>query len=112
VPRRRDRLLVDESPRRDVITTEGGVHAFVVVVAVNARPAMPAMGTPAMRNGFMLCTNMYYSVFGGFSWSRFRHNVRRPGQFVCPNSDSVRPNSDKIYLTMMTFKFLLLFFAY
>lgn len=55
MPSRRDRLLVDESPRRDVdgITTEGGDQAFDVVVAVNARPAMPAIGTPAMRNGFM-----------------------------------------------------------
>ena len=56
MPRRRsDRLLVEVSPRRDIMTA-GGVQAFVVVVAVNARPAMPAMGTPAMRNGFMrLC---------------------------------------------------------
>jgi len=51
--------------------------------------------------------------------SRFGHNVRRPTQFVCPNSDticpnsdSVRPNYDKIYLTVVTFRFLLLFFAY
>ena len=46
------------------------------------------------------------------SRSRFRHTVRRPGQIVCPNSDSVCPNSDKIYLTVVTFRFLLLFFAY
>ena len=53
MPRRRsDRLLAEVSPRRDIMTA-GGVQAFVVVVAVNARPAMPAMGTPAMRNGFM-----------------------------------------------------------
>ena len=44
--------------------------------------------------------------------SRFGHNVRRPTQFVCPNSDSVCPNSDKIYLTTVTIRFLLLFFAY
>ena len=44
--------------------------------------------------------------------SRFRHTVRRPGQIVCPNSDSVCPNSDKIYLMVVTFRFLLLFFAY
>ena len=44
--------------------------------------------------------------------SRFGHSVRRPGQFVCPNSDSVCPNSDKIYLTVVMFRFLLLFFAY
>ena len=38
----------------------------------------------------------------------------RPTQFVfvCPNSDSVCQNSDKIYLTVVTFRFLLLFFAY
>ena len=47
-----------------------------------------------------------------FSWSRFGHSVRRPGQIVCPNSDRVCPNSDKIYLTVVTFRFLLLFFAY
>ena len=41
-----------------------------------------------------------------------RHTVRRPGQIVCPNSDSVCRNSDKIYLTVVTFRFLLLFFAY
>jgi len=46
------------------------------------------------------------------SRSRFGHNVRRPTQFVCPNSDSVCPNSDKIYLTVVTFRFLLLFFAF
>ena len=46
------------------------------------------------------------------SRSRFRHTVRRPGQIVCPNSDSVCPNSDKIYLTVVTFRFLLLFFVY
>ena len=45
-------------------------------------------------------------------WSRFGHSVRRPGQIVCPNSDSVCPNSDKIYLTVLTFRFLLLFLAY
>ena len=42
----------------------------------------------------------------------FGHSVRRPGQFVCPNSDSVCPNSDKKYLTVLTFRFLLLFFAH
>ena len=42
----------------------------------------------------------------------FGHNVRRPTQFVCRNSDSVCPNSDKIYLMVVTFRFLLLFFAY
>ena len=36
--------------------------------------------------------------------NRFTHNVRRPG--------SVCPNSDKIYLSVVTFRFLLLFFAY
>ena len=41
----------------------------------------------------------------GQTGSRFGHSVRRPGQFVCPNSD-------KIYLTIVTFRFLLLFFAY
>ena len=46
------------------------------------------------------------------SESRFRHNVRRPTQFVCPNSDTFCPNKDKIYLTVMTFRFLSLFFAY
>jgi hypothetical protein len=45
-------------------------------------------------------------------WSGFRHTVRRPGQFVCPNSDSVCPNNDKKYLMLVTFRFLLLFFAY
>jgi hypothetical protein len=35
-----------------------------------------------------------------------QHNVRRPGKIVCPSSDSVSPNSDKIYLTIVTFKFL------
>ena len=47
--------------------------------------------------------------------SRFGHSVRRPGQFVCPNSDSVCPNSPnsyKKYLTVVMFRFLLLFFAY
>ena len=44
--------------------------------------------------------------------SRFGHTVRRPGQFVCPNSDTIRPNSDKIYLTVVMLRFLLLFFAY
>ena len=29
--------------------------------------------------------------------SRFGHNVRRPTQFVCPSSDTICPNSDKIY---------------
>ena len=48
----------------------------------------------------------------GDARSRLRHNVRRPGQIVCPNSDSVCPNSEKIYLTIVTFRFLLLFFAY
>ena len=46
------------------------------------------------------------------SRSRFGHSVRRPTQFVCPNRDSVCPNRDKIYLTIVTFLFLLLFFAY
>jgi len=36
----------------------------------------------------------------------------RPTQIVCPNSDSVCPNSDKIYLTIVTFRFRSLFFAY
>ena len=44
--------------------------------------------------------------------SRFGHNVRRPTQFVCTNKDTTCPNSDKIYLTIVTSKFLLLFFAY
>jgi len=42
------------------------------------------------------------------AWSRLRHNVRRPGQIVFPDSDSVCPNGDKIYLTIVTFRFLLL----
>jgi hypothetical protein len=42
--------------------------------------------------------------------SRFQHNVR-PGQIVCPNSDSVCPNSEKIYLMRVTFKFLFSFHA-
>ena len=50
--------------------------------------------------------------FLGVVLEGFGHNVRRPTQFVCPNSDSVCPNSDKIYLTVVTSKFLLLFFAY
>ena len=37
---------------------------------------------------------------------------RRPTEFVCPNSDTICPNNDKIYLTIVTSKFLLLFFAY
>ena len=41
--------------------------------------------------------------------SRFRHTVRRPTQFVCPNKDTICPNSDKIYLTIVTFLFLLRF---
>ena len=40
----------------------------------------------------------------GIPRERFGH-TRRPGQIVCPNSD-------KIYLTIVTFRFLLLFFAY
>ena len=48
----------------------------------------------------------------GQTGSRFGHSVRRPGQFVCPNSDTICPNSDKKYLTIVTFRFLLLFFAY
>ena len=40
--------------------------------------------------------------------SRFGHTVRRPGQFVCPNSDTIRPNNDKKYLTVVMFRFLLL----
>jgi len=44
--------------------------------------------------------------------SRFGHSVRRPGQIVCPNRDKVCPNNDKIYLTVVTSKFLLPFFAY
>ena len=44
--------------------------------------------------------------------SRFGHNVRRPTQFVCPNNDTICPSNDKIYLTIVTSKFLLLFFAY
>jgi hypothetical protein len=77
VPRRRDRLLVDESPRRDIITTEGGVHAFDDVVAVNARPAMPAMGTPAMRNGFMLRILFRFRVFLPAATRKFKNVTRR-----------------------------------
>jgi len=44
--------------------------------------------------------------------SRLRHNVQRPRQIVCPNRDSVCQNNDKIYLTIVTFRFLLLFFAF
>jgi len=58
----------------------------------------------------MACAGVVVCVSS--SRSRFGHNVRRPTQFVCPNSDSVCPNSDKIYLTVVTFRFLLLFFAY
>ena len=60
-----------------------------------------------------LSVNLFYASFlNPFSRSRFRHTVQRPGQIVCPNRDSVCPNSDKIYLTVVTFRFLLLFFAY
>ena len=44
--------------------------------------------------------------------SCFGHNVRRPTQFVCPNRNTIGPNSDKIYLMIVKFRFLLLFFAY
>ena len=45
--------------------------------------------------------------------SRFGHTQRpKAHTFVCPNSDSVCPNSDKKYLTVVTFRFLLLFFAF
>ena len=38
---------------------------------------------------------------------------RPKARTVClSNSDSVCPNSDKMYLTVVTFRFLLLFFAY
>ena len=47
----------------------------------------------------------------GIPRERFGH-TRRPGQIVCPNSDSVCPNSDKIYFKVVTFRLLLLFFAY
>ena len=50
--------------------------------------------------------------FSTLPGSRFGHSVRRRGQFVCPNSDTICPNSDKKYLTIVTFRFLLLFFAY
>jgi len=50
------------------------------------------------------------------SRSRFGHNVRRPTQFdspnsdtICPNGNLIGPNKDKIYLTLVTFIFLLLF---
>jgi len=41
--------------------------------------------------------------------SRFGHNVRRPEQFVCPNSDTICPNSDKICLMIVMSKFLFTF---
>ena len=47
-------------------------------------------------------------IYQNRAWSRLRHNVRRPGQIVFPDSDSVCPNGDKIYLTIVTFRFLLL----
>ena len=53
---------------------------------------------------------MYYLVVTfRVTYGRFGHSVRRPGQFVCPVSDTICPNSDKIYLTIVTFIFLLLF---
>jgi len=55
---------------------------------------------------------MRHNMDGAQPRSRFRHTVRRPGQIVFPNSDSVCPNSDKKYLTVLTLRFLLLFFAY
>jgi hypothetical protein len=30
------------------------------------------------------------------AWSRFQHNEKRPRQTGCPNSNTIRPNSDKI----------------
>ena len=42
----------------------------------------------------------------------FWNTVRRPTQFFCPNRNTIGPKSDKIYLTIVTFRFLLLFFAY
>jgi hypothetical protein len=39
----------------------------------------------------------------GDTGSRFRHNEKRPRHFGCPNSDSVCPNSDKIYYSSLCF---------
>jgi len=58
------------------------------------------------------CALLFFWLVSRQSWSRFGHTIQRPRQIVCPNSDSVCPNSDKIYLTVVTSKFLLLFFAY
>jgi hypothetical protein len=46
----------------------------------------------------------------GLICSRFQHN-ERPKKIVCPNSDSVCPSSEKIYLTRVTSKFLFSFHA-
>jgi hypothetical protein len=35
-------------------------------------------------------------------WSRFQHNEKRPRQTGCPNSNTIRPNSYMIYLTIET----------
>ena len=52
------------------------------------------------------------AVFSFFSRSRFQHNEKRPRHFGCPNSDSVCPNSDKIYLTILTCSSSLGFFSF
>ena len=72
---------------------------------------LPREDCPVREQRFDSAETFLFSVLR-LPRSRFRHNGRRPGQIVCPNSDSVCPNSDKIYLTVMTFRFLLLFFAY
>jgi hypothetical protein len=41
---------------------------------------------------------------------RFQHNEKRPRQSGCPNSDTICPNSDKIYLTIVTCSSSLSFF--
>jgi hypothetical protein len=42
--------------------------------------------------------------------SRFQHNEKRPRQSGCPNSDTICPNSDKIYITIVTCSSSLSFF--
>jgi hypothetical protein len=53
---------------------------------------------------------LHHRSYNVLASSRFQHN-ERPRQIDCPNSDSVCPNSDKIYLTRVTFKFLFSFHA-
>ena len=42
--------------------------------------------------------------------SRFQHNEKRPRQTGCPNSNTIRPNSGMIYLTIETCSWSLSFF--